>query len=228
MDSATRALLDRGSLLTAGEVRAAGISREALRWSMRTGELRRLRRGVYLNCRVWDAGDERTRHLLLVRAGQKCVPDSVAVAESAAVALTLPLPRVPAEPRLLLPRAKTLAGGRGREGGSLGRRSWLDPCEVWTTVGGIRVTAPARTVVDCARHLDRPWSLAVADAACRQWSLTRTHLRDAAAVSPHAPVIRPPPGWRASRDPSRRAPWSRWPERWSRSAATLSRRPRCA
>jgi Transcriptional regulator, AbiEi antitoxin len=187
VDSALRALLDQGSLFTAGQVRAAGVSQDALRWSIRTGELRRLRRGVYVTRRVWDARDERGRHLLLVRAGQTCVPGSVAVSESAAVALGLPRPKVPAEPRLLLPRAKTLAGGRGREGGSVGRRSWLDPLAVWTTVDGIRVTAPARTVVDCARHLDRPWSLAVADAACRLWALTRTHLLAAAAVNPHAP-----------------------------------------
>jgi hypothetical protein len=186
VDAAIQALLDQSSLLTAGRVRAAGISREALRWSIRTGELRRLRRGVYVDSRLWDAADERGRHLLRIRAGQSCVPGSLAVAESAAVALGLPLPEVPAEPRLLLPRAKTLAGGRGREGGSLGRRSWLDPQDVWT-VSGIRVTAPARTVVDCARHLDRPWCLAVADAACRLWSLTRTHLRAAAAINPHAP-----------------------------------------
>jgi very-short-patch-repair endonuclease len=53
--------------------------------------------------------------------------------------------------------------------------------------GGLRVTAPGRTVVDCARHLDLPWSLAVGDAARARWRLSRGRLMQAAAQNRYAP-----------------------------------------
>ena len=63
----------------------------------------------------------------------------------------------PSEPRLLLPRVRNRGpGGRGRKGAALGRRAILPDNEVWIMPNGLRVTAPGRTVVDCARHLDRP------------------------------------------------------------------------
>ena len=72
------------------------------------------------------------------------------------------------------------------------RRAWLADDEVWTLEHGLVATAAARTVVDCARHLDRPWSLAVADAAMRRWSLTPTQLRmRLIAARPHRVMPRP-------------------------------------
>lgn len=61
------------------------------------------------------------------------------------------------------------------------------PDEVVTTPDGIRVTMPARTVVDLARHVSFPWALAAADCALRRRIATRAQLEAAAARNPTAP-----------------------------------------
>jgi hypothetical protein len=62
-------------------------------------------------------------------------------------------------------------GGRGRRGGQITRRSLLTDSQVWTLTSGMRVTSAVRTVLDCARRWDRPWGLAIADAAIARWDV---------------------------------------------------------
>lgn len=164
----------------------AGISPDAIAWAASRGELHRLRRGVYTIAEHWQSADPVERHRLLVAAGQLAVPGSVAVADSAAVLLGLPVPTVPEVPRLLLAREQDRSGGRGAEGGTLGRRALLAHDEVLVR-HGLRITTPARTVVDCARHLETGWALAVADAARRRWALSPEALTQAAERRPTAP-----------------------------------------
>jgi hypothetical protein len=175
-----------GGVLSAREAQAAGLPQAALEWATRGGHLHRLRRGVYTTTMHWETSDQLQRHRLLLTAAHRAVPESVAVADSAALVLGLPVPAVPEPPRLTLARVKGTSGGRGREGGTRGRRALLDDDEVMVH-RGLRVTVPARTAVDCARHLSRPWALAVADAARREWGLGPDVLAGAADRNPRAP-----------------------------------------
>jgi hypothetical protein len=56
-----------------------------------------------------------------------------------------------------------------------------------TVVGGLWVSTPVRTVVDCARVCSAPWTLAVADAAARRWSVTFGDLDSWFARTPPVP-----------------------------------------
>lgn len=175
-------------VVTTRSASAAGFSRAALRWAERTGVLLRLKPGVYALRELWDGGTDLCRHALAVRAAQTLSPRRVAVAESAAALLDLPLPNGPPEkPRLVVARSAVLGEGPGGRGDTHDRRAWLAEDEVWVTADGLQVTTPARTVMDCGRHRDRPWTLAIADAAARRWRLRPSHVLDAAARHPFAP-----------------------------------------
>jgi len=182
----TLAVAEGGLVTFAGALRL-GISRAALRWACTSGDLTRLRRGAWCPTELWEALDLRARHRLAVAAALRHRPHATAVAQSAAVLLDLPLPGdPPTTPLLVEPRDP---GRRGGDGGraALARRAWLDVDEVWTTPDGLRVTAPARTVIDLARHLELPWALAAADAARSHWRTTNAQLLEAAARNPCAP-----------------------------------------
>jgi hypothetical protein len=162
----------RGGVITHAEALRAGLTRHAVLTGVRTGLLHPLRRGVYTLSRFWDGADARSRHVLQVLAHQRVHPELVATGESAAIILSLPTPDgPPANPQLTARRTPASGGtadrrgGRGDRGGFTGRRSLLADDEIQTGTLGIRVTTTVRTVLDCARSWDRPWGLAVADAA---------------------------------------------------------------
>jgi uncharacterized protein DUF559 len=191
---------EHGFVLTTQEALAAGITVPALAWARRKGRLRSLRQGVHTSAGVWDEASAEVRHALELLAHQRVRPELVACGLSAAAVLGLPLPTgPPPQPQLTEPRAPTPApparrkGAEGRRAGALLRCSWLSESEVRTTRGGLRVTSPVRTVLDCARELDAPWGLAVADAALTGLRVTTGRL--ASAVATHPPV------------PGRRARW---------------------
>jgi hypothetical protein len=186
VDRAAALVAAGGGVLSAQQAGAGGLPQDALEWATRRGHLRRLRRGFYTTAMYWETSDPIQRHRLMMTSAQRAVPEAVAVADSAAVVLGLPVPAVPDPPRLTLARRIGRSGGRGREGGTRGRRALLDDDEV-IVYRGLRVTHPARTVVDCARHLSRPWALAVADVARRDWGLDRGALVGAAERNPRAP-----------------------------------------
>lgn len=177
-----------GGVVTTAAALGAGVSPGQVRWAVERGALIRIERGAYVEAGLWRDADDRVRHLLRVRAAQLQAPDTVAVAESAALTWGFPLPGPPPQvPRLALPRAGTRAGGRGARAGVVGRRAWLPDDEIAEPVDGIRVTTPARAVFDCARHLDRPWALAVGDAARRYRRVTRGQLVEVAQRHRFAP-----------------------------------------
>ena len=171
---------------TTATAAAAGLSIDQLRGAARAGRLCRLRRAVYCRPSLWDDLDDAGRHLLRARAEQLARPGAVGVAGTAALALGLPLPQVPERIVTVDPRRATGQGAAGHCADCTRRRAWLDDDEL-TTAAGLVVTTPARTVVDCTRHLGRLWGLAVADAAARHWSQTPASLRSAADRHPRAP-----------------------------------------
>jgi very-short-patch-repair endonuclease len=174
-----------GGLITTEQARSGGLTKSALHWLKAKGRLHQLRVGVLTSTEVWSSADLSQRHRLLVRAHQLVNPESVACSLSAATILGLPTPDgAPAVPRLTVPRRVPGPGGGGRRAGVLSRRSWLGSAEIRQTRGGIRLTSPMRTVLDCARELDRPWGLAIADAAVDRFALDPTRLVDAAGARP--------------------------------------------
>ena len=122
----------------------------------------------------------------MVAGEQKINPGRVASGTSAAMLLGLPTPERTIElPQFTVARAGASAGALGLRAGSLGRCAWLAAHEIRTTRSGIRITSPIRTVLDCAREMDAPWGLAIADAAIGRWKLDPGDLIAAAeAISP--------------------------------------------
>lgn len=122
-----------------------------------------LRHGVYGDGAAWASADPSQQAVMQLHAEQLVRRrDEVASGLSAAAVYCLPfLGRLPAQPRLSLPRE---VGERPREDRP---RMWL-PDEHVTMVGGVAVTTLARTVVDVCRT--RPFAFAVvtADAALRR------------------------------------------------------------
>jgi hypothetical protein len=126
-----------------------------------SGEIRKLRRGLYCLSGTWDVADARGRHLLRARAAARLGPIVLSHLSAAAV-WDLPLP--------------TAAPWKVQATVPTGTRStrYLDGLTIYVaalpardlrTVDGLAVTSPARTVGDCLRHLPAPDAVAIADAA---------------------------------------------------------------
>ena len=166
--------LDLAGLRLRPDLLAAGYSDDDLRRLRRSGELKRVRRGAYV-----PAVDERlrrreARHVLAVRAAvTQLSTESVVSHASAAVLYGLPMWSVPLD-RVHVTRDRR--SGRHRRNGLHVRHTPLQWDEV-TTVGGVRLTTPARTVTDLARTT--PFEQAVADAARFGEIVTQGELDDA-------------------------------------------------
>ena len=154
--------LDLAGLRLRPELLAFGYSDDDLRRLRRSGEIERVRRGAYV-----PAVDERlrkreTRHLLAVRAAVAQLPAvSVVSHVSAPVLHGLPVWNLPLD-RVHVTRDGTSGGHRRRD--LHVHCTPLQPDEI-TTVGGVPVTTPARTLADLARTTPFEEAVAVADAA---------------------------------------------------------------
>lgn len=152
-----------GRPMLRSELRAEGVTGDEIDRARHAGRLTRLRPGAYLG-----SGDERlaepeARHALAARAAvrQHGTSDGAASHTSAAAMHGLPLWRVP----LVRSHLTRPGEGGGRRTAYLHlHRAELEPDEV-VLVDGVRVTSPARTVVDIARTLPFEQAVAVADAA---------------------------------------------------------------
>jgi hypothetical protein len=132
----------QGGLVTVAQLKAAGLSRSSVQRETQRGRLLLLRSGVYRVAGAPPDPSEALRAVLLAR------PDAVASHRSAASLWALiddiPEPEVtlsPAAPKL---RAVILHRGE------------LAPADV-RVAGGMRVTSPARTIVDLAAVLPANW-----------------------------------------------------------------------
>ena len=145
---------------------ARGMTRHQTTQRVAAGAWRRLRRGVYCLTSTWTGAGPEERGVLLAAAAllthTSRAPFAVSHASAAAVH-GLPVPA-----RLLERAWLTVAAGQGA-------RTHYPPGLVQEVAGlaahevrverGLRVTAPARTVADCLRHLPAPDAVAIADAA---------------------------------------------------------------
>lgn len=181
----------RGGVVTTADLRASGVERATLQRMVRSGRWVRLRRGVFAESVLLAAGEQspavRRLHVAAELAGS---PHAVASHESALAVYGLPDVRLPAhapwfghtgfDDRLRLTAPKKLHGS-----GDPRRVHWHWaglPRGHTRTVRGIRVTSPARTVVDIARSRPYAEALVVADAALRLEPPYRCRAADLARV----------------------------------------------
>ncbi len=171
--------ITRGRPLLRSDLRAEGVTGDEIDRARHAGRLTRLRPGAYLSSDDERLADPETRHALAARAAvrQHATVDGAASHVSAAALHGLPLWRVPLR-RCHVTRPGD-SGGRRTTYLHL-HRAELAPGEV-VLVDGVRVTSPARTVVDVARTLPFEQAVAVADAALHREIVGTGELADALA-----------------------------------------------
>jgi hypothetical protein len=144
---------------------AVGLSARVVQRALRGQLVRRLGRGVFVAEAVWRESSLRDRHLLTTAAAARLRPWAVVSHHSAACRFGLPLPlNMPPWVALSTDRSSVTGLPQGVARLEPGRL----PAHHIEEVSGLRVTSPARTVVDCLRELPLPDAVAIADAALRR------------------------------------------------------------
>lgn len=147
------------SLFTYAQLAATGLTEKDIRSRVASGQLVRIRRGVYGTPGELDAGGQ---HLRLVRATTPALhPESVLSHQSAACLHGLPVPGA----WLSSVAATSRTGSHGGTRRNLSIHATPLGDDEVTTVGDLTVTTLVRTVTDLARTLPFPWAVAVCDAA---------------------------------------------------------------
>jgi hypothetical protein len=177
-----------------------GWTQRQVRAACAGGELRRVRRGWYVDAHEWEAMTPEARHLLHVLAVASDASEGAPVAShlSAAVIHGLPLYRL-TPPRVHLTVA--LPAKHSSSSDVLRHETELVDADI-VVEDGIRCTSLERTVFDVARTVAAEPALVVADAALRLTAVERRtqsedraeewrgRLRERAAVRPGARGIR--------------------------------------
>lgn len=161
--------------------RAEGMSRRDLRRLVRTNHLTRLRACVYVSTAELDvaAADPALQHAIHVRGLQLGFSTPVvAAAASAARIYGLEFMDPPGSDPVVLTGDLSVSGTR-RDGYRL-RAAHLPDSHV-TTHHGVRLTTPARTVVDLCAELPFVEGVVLADSALRRRLVTPEELQDMAA-----------------------------------------------
>jgi len=173
MDVRPNPFAARGGVALRPDLLAAGYDDRDLRTMLRRGVWVRIRRGAYVESVVWEAMDDEGRHLLLCRAVQAVLaPPAVLSHSSAAVALGLPVWGVD----LSVVHVTRPARGQGRcEAGVVHHVATL-PAQHLRVVDGLRLTSPARTVLDLARTFGFEPGVVTADAALHRSLVSRQQL----------------------------------------------------
>jgi hypothetical protein len=154
----------QSGLFTADQAYAAGHSVDEVQWLRRKRVIQSVRRGVYAEASAYTALEPTDRHRVDTRATLLRLDAPATLShETAAVWMDLPL----LQPDLrhvhvTRPEARVsrLEAGVHHHPGALPERDI-------GVVGGVSVTAPARTAVDIARHTDFARGLAATDSALR-------------------------------------------------------------
>lgn len=162
----------------------AGCVRRALSRRVVTGEVVSPARGLFVDAEVWSALKPEQRALWIARGMQALHPNWVFCGPTAAAAYGVDvsndlLGRVHvATPPLM----------RGSDAGIVARHPVLpaqNPDGDIEEVGGLRVTPPDQTVLDCLRWTDFPHGLGVIDSALRGGLVHRDELEEFAAAMAH-------------------------------------------
>jgi predicted transcriptional regulator of viral defense system len=172
----------RLGVFTGREAIRVGYRPDEIRAELGTGRWRRLRRGVYIRAADFTISrdDDRMCHMV----------DCIAVLVSLARGPAISHASAARVHRLLLPRGASseirltdeAQWRRGR--GYRVARATLAPSDVQSLLT-FPVTAPARTLVDCAREWELVDSVVAIDAAIREGRVTRDSLRAAVLRASH-------------------------------------------
>lgn len=165
---------------TAGEWRAAGVTAAQFRSLTRSGDLVRVRHGVYATRPAVEsaAGDPRQGHALRVAAARAAIGrHAVASHQSAAVLHGIDLLKSPAADTVWLTRPPDRYRGHPPDGVHL--YSARLPGRHVRTMYGLPVTTATRTVIDLARSLTFMEGVVAMDCALRLGKTTDLGLTDA-------------------------------------------------
>ncbi|WP_408898343.1 hypothetical protein ACJ5H2_04365 [Nocardioides sp. R1-1] len=160
-----------GTPFTAATARAAGVTRDRLRHLRAHGMVRPVLRGVYVATATPDSVDLRAQAAALV------LPDHAVVCDLCAAWLH-GIDLLAFAEQVLVPDLDVVSvdGHEGaRRRGVLGGKRMLLPEDI-TTVRGIRVTTPLRTVCDVARLRGRLRAIAALDAFRRTFGISEAQL----------------------------------------------------
>lgn len=145
---------------------AAGITDEMIVTRLASGDLQRLRHGIFLSTASWPP-DPSAQHLVLARAEQTANPLAVLSHHTAALVWGLPTPGFSEwyddPPCLTLPSGTN----HRRRLGAVLRTATLRPADITRDPLGYPVTTLARTAADLADGLALPQALVILDAAGR-------------------------------------------------------------
>ena len=156
VDPVVDAVRRLGGVATRAELRPF-VSKRQLRRAVVEGHVLRPRPGRYL-LRDVDAATAVAHEL-----------SAVVSHRSAALAHGWKVKTVPPKPEVTVPRGRKIAAGTRPRA-----RIWSSLIDPRDAAAGI--TSPARTVVDCARHLPFDEALAIADSALRSRRVSAGHL----------------------------------------------------
>lgn len=156
------ALSGLGPVFRSADAARVGLSPKVVRRALRAGILRRLAPGCFTPESVWSAARPADRQVLLAQVAHWQRPWAVVSHHTAAAVHGLPGP--PHPPAWV---ALTTDRGTGTADGGVARLEpgALPADAVVAGPLGLRVTAVARTVVDCLRTLPLADGVAIADAA---------------------------------------------------------------
>ncbi len=135
-------------LILARDALWQGDDGRALRRGAQSGELIRVRRGVYCNAASWDSAGERNQHLARMRAMAETRTVAFCFSHGSAAALW-GLPTIGRWPQEVHAIAPGSAGMRSRNG-VVWHADRLDESEI-ETVDGLAVTGLERTLIDVAK-----------------------------------------------------------------------------
>lgn len=171
----------------AKEAFAAGLSSNAIAGAIRRHELVSVARSVYAVPDTWVALGPVELHTSMSRAASVSVPGSVVSHQSAALRWDLPHPLGPiGRPTVTVPEST-------RSSRSEDWRRVLHaelPAEHVIERDGLKLTTPARTVVDALRQLRLRDALAIADGALRKGLVTPSELDDLRKFQTRWPGVR--------------------------------------
>jgi hypothetical protein len=170
--------ISKNAVMSAKQWRAEGVSPALMRSLARSGQLVRLRQGVYATKRAmdWAEGDPVLAHVLTVRAAKATVGgNAVASYHSAALLHRLSLLKPPPEGAVALTLPSARPWNRARPADVVFHASDLPPAHV-TRLYNLPVTTAARTVMDLARTLPFMDAVVVADSALQQEKATKPEL----------------------------------------------------
>ncbi len=177
-------LLFEGVPFTAAEARAAGVARTALNRLLRTGIIRRIVRGVFVDADVPDSIE------LRAMAVAKVVPPDAILCRRTAAWLygvdTFALQEHDDPPPIQTLRPTKSRGVR--LAGAAGHVQTVLDGDV-EELHGLRVTSPVATAVHLARHLHRPFALSALDSMCHSGLIALADLEAAVERYPGHPGI---------------------------------------